>query len=154
MIRIAAIAVKAFHSNTIAGDFDDKPSGSQPCCYIDKTQQPAFAGERVHAGKKLLQSLKVRFAFDGDQLIFAVIASLSPPGRNGGRIGRGVRCAQHRKSGFNQQVLILSRRTENVVPDRTACRNLLVRDRAPDDQRIAEQQLSSRLKNAKQLAQQ
>jgi hypothetical protein len=27
IIRIAAMLVKAFHSNTIAGGFDDRPSG-------------------------------------------------------------------------------------------------------------------------------
>src|SRR5437763_16358888 len=52
------------------------------------------------------------------------------------------------KSGVFEQPLVFSRRTEKVIADRAAGRNLLMREKAANYQGIAVQQTSARLQHS------
>src|SRR3954469_5839239 len=100
-------------------------------CEVHKPQQSPFRRQRVNACKKSLQSLEVGKSLRRNQAVFRFLSGCAPSFRNSGCLLAGVGHVDDTKSGIVEQPLVFSGRTEKVIADRAAGRNLLMREEPP-----------------------
>ena len=115
---------------------------------VEEAEEAALAAEGVDAGEELLHAVEGWSALEREECFAALVAGVEPEAGDGGGIGGGVADVENAEACFGEELFIVARRSEEVVADGTAGGDLVVRDDAADDERVAEKKARLRLENA------
>ena len=115
---------------------------------VEDAEQPPIRGEVVDAQEKLLKAGEALCPFGFGHLLRAFSPGFMPSHRNFGGASRRVLCTDDAEARVLEKPLVFRGRAEEVVADGAARRDLLLRDHAADDERIAKEQAASGLEDA------
>ena len=105
---------------------------------VKKPKQAPLFCQRLYAGKESLQAAIFLFAFNNEEPVLIFLPGLMPPGRRARSLLSCISYLEIGEPSLQDESFILPLRTEQVIPDRAARRDLIMRNHPSDDQGVTE----------------